>query len=114
MSAETERGTVRVTIYVRVRDAQDSDDVEKLVQAYHESSKALEGTPGMLRNELLRDVKEPVRFAVLSEWEDRHAFLEWEEGARHKGQTAPIREFADPTPSGMPFAVYEVVAAYSA
>ncbi|MFD7281674.1 antibiotic biosynthesis monooxygenase family protein [Streptomyces sp. NPDC059862] len=113
MSTGIERGTVRVTIYVRVRNEQDPDEVEKLVRAYHESSKALQGTPGLLRNELLRDLKEPVRFAVLSEWEDRHAFLEWEEGARHKGQTAPIREFADPSPSGRPFAVYDVIAAYS-
>jgi heme-degrading monooxygenase HmoA len=114
VSAGNERGAVRVLIYVRVGDDQDPAQIEKLVQAYHESSKALQGTPGMLRNELLRNLKEPVRFAVLSEWEDQHAFLKWEEGAHHKGQTAPIREFADPSPSGMSFAVYDVVAAYSA
>jgi heme oxygenase (mycobilin-producing) len=111
VSAGAERGTVRVVLYFRVADEQ---DVAELIQAYHETSKALQGTAGLLRNELLRNSQEPVRFAVLSEWEDRHAFLEWETGARHKGQTAPIREFADPSPAGAPFAVYDVVADYAA
>ncbi|MET7762946.1 antibiotic biosynthesis monooxygenase family protein [Streptomyces sp. NPDC005393] len=113
MSVGAERGTVRVVIYLRVTDEQGPGGVEELVRAYHEASKALQGTPGLLRNELLRDSQEPVLFAVLSEWEDRHSFLEWEEGVRHKGQTAPIRKFADARSAGMSFAVYDVVAAYS-
>ncbi|KAB1142367.1 antibiotic biosynthesis monooxygenase [Streptomyces luteolifulvus] len=105
-----ERGAVRVVLYFRLAEGQ---DVDELVQAYHESSKALQGTPGMLRNELLRSSQEPARFAVLSEWRDRHAFQEWENGARHKGQTASIRRFADPHPSGAPFAIYDVVEYYA-
>ncbi|MET7938190.1 antibiotic biosynthesis monooxygenase family protein [Streptomyces sp. NPDC005322] len=112
MSASAEWGTVRVVNYLRVTD-ESPGAVEELVRAYHEASEALRGTPGLIRNELLRDSQDRVLFAVLSEWKDRHTFLEWEEGVRHKGQTAPIRKFADPRPAGMPFAVYEVVAAYS-
>jgi heme oxygenase (mycobilin-producing) len=110
VSAGIERGTVRVVLYFRAVDEQ---QIEDLTQAYHESSKALQGTPGLLRNELLRNAHEPDRFAVLSEWEDRPAFDEWETGALHKGQTAPIRAFADPTPPGTVFAVYDVVAHYA-
>ncbi|MER6707169.1 antibiotic biosynthesis monooxygenase family protein [Streptomyces fumanus] len=99
--------------FLRVTEQQGPEAVERLVRAYHESSKALQGTPGLLRNELLRSLHEPERFAVLSEWEGRDAFTAWEQGARHKGQTAPVREFADSRPARMPFVVYDVVDAYS-
>lgn len=113
MSAGAERGVVRVVNYLRVTDEQGPDAVERLVQAYHESSKALQGTAGLLRNELLRSLHQPERFAVLSEWEGRDEFMAWEQSARHKGQTAPVREFADSSPERAPFAVYDVVDAYS-
>ncbi|TVL88161.1 antibiotic biosynthesis monooxygenase [Streptomyces sp. SAJ15] len=101
-------GSTRVVIYYRVPEG----SADALISGYHASSAALKGTSGLLGNELLRNAHDPRRYAVLSEWEDLAAFQTWEAAKDHRGQTAPVREFVDPDPR--PFAVYEVVASYSA
>lgn len=88
-----------------------SEDTAGVETAYHESSKLLAGTPGLLGNELLRSVHDPVGFVVASSWRDRAAFDEWETGPLHKGQTEPLRPFLD-TRAARPVGIYEVVAQY--
>ena len=57
----------------------DPDGVER---AYHQISGALAGVPGLLGNELLREVgRDEAKFVVLSEWESMSAFQRWEQGA---------------------------------
>lgn len=97
----------RVLIYYRAPE-NDPDIIEK---AYHGISAALAGTPGLLRNELLRDVAEPDSFIVLSEWESLDAFRAWEEGPQHRGNTSPLREYQDRS-RGKHYGIYEVTAAY--
>ncbi|MCW2691169.1 MAG: hypothetical protein JWR37_6059 [Mycobacterium sp.] len=101
----TQRGGVRVLLFLR---ASDPDDVR---DRYHQISADLSGTAGLLRNELLRDTFDPARFIVLSEWEDRDAFGAWERGSSHRGTTAPLRDFQDASLE-RPFGIYEVTAAY--
>lgn len=100
-------GAARVMLYCRVPDG----DVTGIEQAYHRISADLAGTAGLVRNELLRDLLDPDRFVVLSEWESLEAFREWEQGSAHRGTTAPMRPFQD-TSRGIPFGLYEVCAAY--
>jgi heme-degrading monooxygenase HmoA len=93
---------VRVLVYLAVP----GERVGAVTDAYHGISAALAGTPGLLRNELLRSVRDPAAFAVLSEWEDLAAFREWENGTGHRPATAPLREY------GTGFHVYQVTAGY--
>jgi heme-degrading monooxygenase HmoA len=102
-------GRVRVLVYARA----ESGDTEKVVAAYHRVSAELEGTPGLLANELLHSLAESCDFAVLSEWESEEAFLDWERGSAHRGTTAPLRPYQD-TRHGRPFGVYRVTARYGA
>ena len=94
-------GAVRVLLFLRAADAQ------AIERGYHRISADLAGTPGLLGNELLRDVHESQCYVVLSMWESRDAFTAWEQGSTHRGSTAPLRAYQD-VPSGRPFGVYEV------
>jgi len=99
---------VRVLIYAVAPEA-DPDGVER---AYHQISGALAGVPGLLGNELLREVgRDEAKFVVLSEWESMSAFQRWEQGAGHHETTAPLRPYQD-SRHGRSFTLYEVTARY--
>ncbi|MGK5641161.1 antibiotic biosynthesis monooxygenase family protein [Streptomyces sp. URMC 126] len=99
---------VRVVVY---QAAYDEEQLAAVRSAYHRASERLAKVPGLLGNELLRSPTDPTALAVLSRWESMAAFLEWERGAEHREDTAPLRPFRD-TRAAAPFAVYEVDAAY--
>lgn len=85
-----------------------------LTEAYHTVSRALEGTPGLLGNVLLRSIHDPCGFVVMSEWSDLDSFLEWESGVDHRDVTAPMRIFQDDRAGrGATFGIYMVTAAYT-
>ncbi|MER6128866.1 antibiotic biosynthesis monooxygenase family protein [Streptomyces sp. NPDC001795] len=101
-------GEVRVVVY---QAALDEGQLAAVRAAYHRVSERLAGVPGMLGNELLRSPLDPTALAVMSRWESLEAFRAWEAGADHREDTAPLRPYRDArTP--VPFAVYEVDAAY--
>ncbi|MFD0372914.1 antibiotic biosynthesis monooxygenase family protein [Streptomyces sp. NPDC059071] len=102
------RGQVRVVVY---QAAHDEAQLAAVREAYHQVSERLAKVPGMLGNELLRSPADPTALAVMSRWESMEAFLAWEAGAEHRQDTAPLRPFRD-TRTPVPFAVYEVDAAY--
>ncbi|WP_433336454.1 antibiotic biosynthesis monooxygenase family protein [Spirillospora sp. CA-294931] len=98
---------LRVLLYATAPE----QDPGAVARAYHEISAALAGTPGLLGNELLSSTLEPGHFIVMSEWESPEAFKTWEQGAAHKGTTAPLRPFQDGR-RGSPFGIYDVTASY--
>ena len=100
-------GQVRVLLYAV---APESDDAV-MEKVYHQISRQLRGTPGLLGNELLRSIRDPLGFVVLSRWEDLAAFASWEAGTSHRTTTAPLRPLHDGT-RAVSFDVYEVCAAY--
>lgn len=102
-------GRVRVLVYAAAPDAGET----AVTRAYHAISRDLDGTPGLLGNELLRSLHDPNGFVVMSEWESIEAFRSWETGAAHRDTTAPLRPYQD-TRAGASFGVYEVAAAYRA
>lgn len=104
---QTAAPRARVLLFCRAPDG----DPEAVAAAYHEISRALAGTEGLLGNELLRDVMSEGGFVVLSEWRSLAAFREWESGAAHRGTTSPLRPYQDAS-RGTPFGLYEVAAAY--
>ncbi|MEV0980896.1 antibiotic biosynthesis monooxygenase [Streptomyces sp. NPDC049915] len=101
-------GEVRVVVY---QAAYDDAQLTAVREAYHRVSERLAGVPGMLGNELLRSPADPTALAVMSRWESLEAFRTWEAGSGHRQDTAPLRPFRD-TRTGVPFAVYQVDAAY--
>ncbi|MGX2993078.1 antibiotic biosynthesis monooxygenase family protein [Streptomyces sp. JNUCC 64] len=88
-----------------------SPSSEDVLAAYHETSRRMAGTPGLLGNQLMNELGRPESYVVVSHWDTWESFEEWESGPEHKGQTAPLREFRD-TERARPFEIYEVLASY--
>ena len=109
MAADTgpRAGRARVLLYA----AAPSEEPGAIEAAYHRISRDLAGTPGLVGNELLRAVDDPKVFVVMSEWESLAAFRSWEEGAGHRGTTAPLRRYQR-APGDRSFGIYEVAAVY--
>ncbi|MDH6129110.1 antibiotic biosynthesis monooxygenase [Kitasatospora sp. GP82] len=99
---------VRVLVY---QVARDEAELAAVRAAYHQVSERLAKVPGMLGNELLRQAHDPTSLVVVSRWASTAAFEEWEAGAEHRDDTAPLRPYRD-TRTGKPFAIYHVDAAY--
>ncbi|MFG1706578.1 antibiotic biosynthesis monooxygenase family protein [Nonomuraea sp. M3C6] len=99
---------VRVLVFVTAVGA----GAQAVEDAYHQISRRLAGTPGLLGNELLRSLHDSDGFLVLSEWRDLDAFRAWEEGESHRSTTAPLRPLQDRS-RGASFGIYTVHAAYS-
>lgn len=100
------RGSARVVVFYRSPE----DDPDAVERRFHEVSRAMRATPGLLRSELLRDMRTPGRYAVLSEWESWPAFRAWDDGPDHRDQTAPLRPYQAPHESV--FGAFELAAAY--
>jgi heme-degrading monooxygenase HmoA len=61
--------------------------------AYTKVAAQVLGTPGHVRDELLRDESRPGGYVLLSEWESREAFLAWEDAPVHRETTTPMRPY---------------------
>jgi heme oxygenase (mycobilin-producing) len=69
------------------------DDGPAFEEAYATVSGRVRGTPGHVRDELLRCDDEPGSYILLSEWESRAAFIAWEDAPVHRAATTPLRPF---------------------
>jgi heme oxygenase (mycobilin-producing) len=98
---------VRVLVYACDPGAQPG----AVERAYHQVSRALAGAPGLIGNQLLRSVPQPLQFVVMSEWESLAAFRAWEDGAGHRDTTSPLRPLQGGDHSAV-FGLYEVAAEY--
>lgn len=79
----------RVMVFARIGPG----DRPAFEKAFASVSAAVRGTPGHLRDELLRSEDEPGAYVLLSEWESREAFLAWEDAPIHREATTPMRPF---------------------
>jgi heme-degrading monooxygenase HmoA len=77
----------RVMVFARIGP----DDRPAFEKAFASVSAAVRGTPGHLRDELLRSEDDPGAYVLLSEWESREAFLAWEDAPVHREATTPMR-----------------------
>lgn len=98
-----------VLVLLYVADPRDAPG--SVAAAYHAVSQALDGTPGLIGNALLRSVDDPRAYVILSRWTGAEAFQGWERDAAHPAATAPLRPFQVPA-SAVPFGVYTVAASY--
>ncbi|GAA2273886.1 MULTISPECIES: antibiotic biosynthesis monooxygenase family protein [Kitasatospora] len=99
------KGSVRVLVHLRVPPGEEA----RVEDIYHRISRELDGTPGLVRNELLRGFHAPDEWAVMSEWQNAAAFREWESGSDHRDTTAPLRPYQNRDLTSV-FGVYEVEA----
>ncbi|MFC6085818.1 antibiotic biosynthesis monooxygenase family protein [Sphaerisporangium aureirubrum] len=99
-------GRVRVALYLN----EPENDKGSIENAYHQISTTLRGRTGLRGNELLRSLRDPRRYAVLSEWDDVTTYREWERSPEHLPTTSPLARYHD---KGLGiFGSYEVLAAY--
>jgi heme-degrading monooxygenase HmoA len=61
--------------------------------AYRTVTAAVAGTPGHIRDELLRDNDRPDHYVLLSEWESVEMFQAWEDAPIHRELTTPMRPY---------------------
>jgi heme oxygenase (mycobilin-producing) len=94
----------RVMVFATIRKG----DEEAFERAYAEVTAKVKGTPGHVRDELLRhstgtdvmpgaehepDPEGVTPYILLSEWENRDAFLDWERDEIHMQTTTPMRPY---------------------
>ena len=81
--------TTRVMVFATVAEEQSA----QFESAYRSVTAAVAGTPGHLRDELLREHERPGGYVLLSEWEDTESFLAWEDDPVHRQLTTPMRPY---------------------
>ena len=79
--------TARVMVFAKIRQGEEA----AFEKAYAEVTRKVKGTPGHVRDELLRDTSEPGAYILLSEWESKEVFLAWENDPIHMQTTTPMR-----------------------
>ncbi len=83
----------RMMVFAKIKPGEE----EAFETAFAEVTRKVKGTPGHVKDELLRDVTEPVKedeprnYILLSEWESVEAFLAWEDAPIHMQTTTPMR-----------------------
>jgi heme-degrading monooxygenase HmoA len=81
-----------VAARVMVFAAIDAAHAQEFETAYTRVAEVIRGTPGHVRDELLRDAERPGHYVVFSEWESLEAFRAWEDAPHHE-LTTPMRPF---------------------
>lgn len=97
--------TIRVLVSATVRPA----DREAFERAFLEVSGLVHGTPGHLRDELLRN-SSGNGYLLLAEWVSEQMFRAWEDSPEHRQMTAPLRQY---WAGGVTRSIYEVAAGRS-
>jgi quinol monooxygenase YgiN len=99
----------RVLVFYRAPE----DDPLAVERIYHEVSGEMQGTEGLIANELIKDLTDPGSYVVASEWLDMAAFAAWDKSSGHR-RTTPLDPFQDADSSRRKlFGIYEVVARYT-
>jgi heme-degrading monooxygenase HmoA len=93
---------LRATLYMKVKEGQ-SDAFE---QAWRAVANRVRGTPGNLRQALLRDADDPSSFVITTDWDSREAFHKFERSPEQDELTAPLRAMRE----SARMTVYELVA----
>ena len=80
---------VRVLVFATVREG----DEEAFERAFAEVAARMKGTPGHIRDELLRDTRDPQSYVLVGEWTSREEFQAWFDAPEHQGTTTPMRQY---------------------
>jgi heme-degrading monooxygenase HmoA len=80
---------IRVMVFAKIKPGEEA----AFEAAYAEVTRKVKGTPGHVKDELLRADGEPGSYILLSEWESKEAFLAWEDAPIHMQTTTPMRPY---------------------
>lgn len=75
---------------IMVRSRPREEDREAFEKAFQQVSESVRGTPGHIRDELLRDAEDGSLYVLFAEWESEEAFRAWENHPRHLEMAAPM------------------------
>jgi heme-degrading monooxygenase HmoA len=78
--------SIRVIMTATIK-AEDRDAFE---HAYLEVTEKVRGTPGHIRDALLRDTADPGRYSLIAEWESEEQFRAWADDPEHMRQSAAM------------------------
>lgn len=81
--------TVRVMVFAKIKPGTGAE----FEAAFTEVTNKVKGTPGHIRDELLREDDDPDAYILLSEWGSKEQFLAWENDAIHMQTTTPMRPY---------------------
>jgi heme-degrading monooxygenase HmoA len=69
------------------------EDREAFEAAFTTVSTSVLGTPGHIKDELLRDPVASGHYILMSEWASQFEFLSWEQSPIHMQKTLPMRSY---------------------
>jgi heme-degrading monooxygenase HmoA len=81
---------IRVMVHGRLNQLTDQEAFEA---AFTTVSSNVQGTPGHMKDELLRDTSDPGAYILMSEWLSKEDFLNWELSSIHMQKTLPMRPY---------------------
>jgi heme-degrading monooxygenase HmoA len=82
-----------MAVRVLVRTEITAGEEEAFEQAFDGVAGTMKGTPGHVRDELLRDVRERSSYVLVGDWTSREEFLAWFDDPRHPETTAPMNRY---------------------
>lgn len=80
-----------VLVFGRLRRLEDREVFEHTFAEV--SQKVLSTTYGILRDELVRDSNDPYAYMLLSEWEDRDCWANWQSSPIHAEQVDVLQDY---------------------
>lgn len=79
-----------MTTVVVITATIDEADRDAFEAAYLTVTEAVKGTPGHVRDSLLRNDTDNGRYVLLAEWKTKELFLAWADDPDHIRQSAPM------------------------
>lgn len=79
----------RVLVFAEIKPG----DEEAFEQAFSEVATRMKGAPGHVRDELLRDVRNPSAYVLLGDWTSLEEFQAWFDAPEHPDTTTPMRRY---------------------
>jgi heme-degrading monooxygenase HmoA len=84
-------GIVRATLEMKVKPG----EAEAFERAWREIAEQVRSFPGNLRQALLQDPGDPHTFVIVTDWESREAFTQFERSPEQDELTAPLRDLRE-------------------
>ncbi len=83
--------TILVVIVGRLHDGVDPKAFEAVFKQV--SRTILSSIPGINKDELVRDTNDPNMYMLLSEWESKKAWSQWQSAPIHEQQVKPLQQY---------------------
>jgi heme-degrading monooxygenase HmoA len=81
--------SVRVLVLTEIGEG----DEAAFEQAFARVAAGMKGTPGHIRDELLRDTRNPSSYVLVGEWTTLEEFMAWFDDPKHPQMTAEMHDY---------------------